>query len=357
VKREHFVGLVVGAVIIGALFQAPVARAQPVASIDLPSPRGTVQLYSGCNNIGLTFADGTASETVVGAVTPAGVVESMWRYDAASGRFEGFNPAFPSVSDLRTVDMWDAVWICIGGATAAAPSPEPSAGGADFRSVIFLHHSCGANLIEQGGVRERLTDLGYEFYDHGYNGDGLVLADGTWTGTNFDVPGDNTDPDGYAAIFAQPLDDPPDNTFSHLMEYDVIAFKSCFPVSNIQSDGQLAEYQSYYLSIRDRMDQYPDKIFIVVTEPPEIPNDTDAEAAARARTFTDWLASDEYLSGHPNVFTFNFFDLLADPSTNMLRAEYWTDEWDAHPNELANQTIGPQFADFIDQAVRTYTAP
>ncbi len=224
----------------------------------------------------------------------------------------------------------------------------------DFSRIILLHHSVGANLIAQGGVRERLTDLGYEFYDHGYNDDGLVLADGTSTGRNFDVPDDNTDPDGLAAIFAQPLHDPPDNTFSHLMQYDVIAFKSCFPTSNIQSDEQLADYRSYYLSIRDRMDQYPNKIFIVVTQPPEIPNDTDSEAAARARAFTDWLASDEYLSGHPNVFTFNFFDLLADPSDNMLRAEYRTD--DAHPNEEANQTIAPLFADFVDQAVRTYAA-
>ncbi len=226
---------------------------------------------------------------------------------------------------------------------------------ADFRRVIFLHHSCGANLIEQGGVREHLTDLGYEFYDHGYNEDGLVLADGTWTGRNFDVPDDNTDPDGYAAIFAQPLNDPPDNTFSHLMEYDVIAFKSCFPVSIIESDEQLAEYQSYYLSIRDRMDEYPDKIFIVVTQPPEVPNNTDAETAERARAFATWLASDEYLSGHSNVFTFDFFDLLAD-SDNVLQADYRADEWDAHPNELANQTIGPLFADFIDEAIQTYTA-
>ena len=102
------------------------------------------------------------------------------------------------------------------------------------------------------------------------------------------------------------------------------------------------------------MDQYPDKVFIVVTPPPEIPADTDPEAAARARAFSDWLASDEYLSGHANVFTFNFFDLLADPSTNMLRARYQTAADDAHPNELANQTIGPLFADFIDQSVGTY---
>jgi hypothetical protein len=248
-------------------------------------------------------------------------------------------------------------------AATATPTPTPTppltptlAPEVDFRRVIFLHHSTGAGLIEQGDVRQRLTGLGYEFYDHGYNDDGLVLADGTWTGRNFDVPDDNTDPDGFADIFAQPLHDPPDNTFSHLMEYDVIAFKSCFPVSDIQSDDQLAEYKSYYLSIRDRMDQYPNKIFIVVSPPPQVAEYTDPEAAARARAFSNWLASDEYLSGHPNVFTFNFFDLLADPSTNVLRTDYQTDEYDAHPNELANQTIGPLFADFIDQAIRTYSA-
>jgi hypothetical protein len=118
----------------------------------------------------------------------------------------------------------------------------------------------------------------------------------------------------------------------------------------------LAKYRSYYLSIRDRMDQYPNKIFIIITQPPEIPNDTDTQAAARARAFSNWLASDEYLNGHPNVFTFNFFDLLAGPSDNMLRAKYRSGEWDAHPNELANRMIGPIIADFIDKAVKTYTA-
>jgi hypothetical protein len=235
--------------------------------------------------------------------------------------------------------------------STAEPTAMPEV---DFSQIIFLHHSVGANLVQQGGVRQSLTDLGYEFSDHGYNGDGLTLADGAPAGRDFDVPDDNTNPDGLADIFAQPLDDPPDNTFSNLMQYDVIAFKSCYPVSNIQSDDQLAEYKSDYLSIRARMDEYPNKIFIVLTPPPEIPAETDPQAAARARDFADWLASSEYLDGHPNVFTFDFFDLMADPATNMLRADYRTDESDAHPNELANQTVGPLFVHFVDQSVRTY---
>jgi hypothetical protein len=240
-------------------------------------------------------------------------------------------------------------------APVAQPTTQPPSGtAARFRKIIFLHHSTGANLIAQGGVRERLTALGYEFYDHGYNADGLALADGSPTGTNFDIPDDNTNPDGFNVLFAQPVHTPPDNAFSHLLQYDVIAFKSCFPVSDIQSDEQLEEYKTYYRNIRAVMDQHRDKIFIVVTPPPLVPSATVPEVAARARAFANWLKSSEYLSGHPNVFTFDFFNLLADPATNMLRSAYIGSPDDSHPNEQANQIIGPQFADFVDQAIKAY---
>ncbi len=217
--------------------------------------------------------------------------------------------------------------------------------------IIFLHHSCGHNLIEQGSVREGLSALGYEFYDHGYNGEGLRLADGSYAGYSFNVPGDNTDPDGLATIFAQPLNDPPNNTFSHLMEYDVILFKSCFPTSNIESDAKLAGYKSHYRQIMNRMAKYPDKIFIIVTQPPEVPRNSDADASSRARSFVNWLKSDEYLAGHDNVFVFDFFDKLSG-GDNFLRPGYRTDEYDAHPNMRANETIGPLFVSFIDRVIR-----
>ncbi len=221
--------------------------------------------------------------------------------------------------------------------------------------ILFLHHSVGQALIDQGGVREGLADLGYEFYDHGYNSDGLRLADGSYTGTNFDVPDDNTDPDGLANIFAQPLHDPPDNTFSHLMQYDVILTKSCFPTSSIGDDAQLAEYQSYYLSMRDRMDTLPGKLFILLTQPPQVPGNSNPGEAARARALADWLASDEFQAGHPNLRVFDLFDRLAGPD-NFLRPEYRVDNYDAHPNERANRAIGPQLVAFIDQAIQGYPA-
>jgi len=216
--------------------------------------------------------------------------------------------------------------------------------------VIFLHHSCGHNLIEEGSVRQGLTALGYEFYDHGYNGDGLRLADGTWTGANFDIPGDNTDPDGLAELFSQPVNSPPTNALSRLMEYDVIAMKSCFPTSNIWDDARLEELKGYYRTIRNRMVQYPDKTFIIVTQPPQVPGSTDASEAARARELADWLSSEEFLSGADNIFVFDFFDLLAG-SDNMLKSEYRFDNYDAHPNARANRTIGPLFVSFISDVI------
>jgi len=119
------VAVVAVAAVVAALLGAhgSAVRAQPVASIALPEPGASVQLYPGCNNIGLTFPDGTASETVVQAVTPAGVVQAMWRHNAALNKFEGFSPAAPQASDLLTVNFLDAVWLCVAG----APPPVPTA--------------------------------------------------------------------------------------------------------------------------------------------------------------------------------------------------------------------------------------
>ena len=104
------------------------AQAQAVGSIALPEPGGIEQLYEGCNNITLTFPDGTTSQTVVQAVSPAGAAESMWRHDASQNRFVGFSPTAPQASDLLTVNFLDAVWLCLGMPQSAATLSEEDAG-------------------------------------------------------------------------------------------------------------------------------------------------------------------------------------------------------------------------------------
>lgn len=229
-----------------------------------------------------------------------------------------------------------------------------------FTNVIFLHHSTGHNLIEEGGVRQRFREAGYDFWDHGYNGTGLRRPDGSYANYSYRIPDDNTDPDGLANLLAQRAYGLPLNAFSALLQHEVIVFKSCFPASQIESDDQLALYKAYYLNMRDVMDAHPDRVFVVMSPPPLNPAATDSEAAARARAFARWLQSDEYLAGHPNVFAFDLFGHLAEddpasPDYNMLRAAY-REGTDSHPNHAANQIVGPLFADFVMQAAEEYRA-
>lgn len=227
-----------------------------------------------------------------------------------------------------------------------------------YTNVIFLHHSTGYNLINQGGVREKFAEAGFDFWDHDYNWPGLKRPDGSETGYSYRVPDDNTDPDGLARIFGQRAYGLPLNTLSGLLQHEVIVFKSCFPASDITTDEQLETYEAYYLSMRDVMDRHPDHVFVVMSPPPLIPAATTPEAAARARAFADWLTSEAYTAGHPNVFAFDFFDQLAEddpsaPDYNMLREAYRNGE-DSHPNQTANQAVGPTFAEAVMEAARSY---
>lgn len=229
----------------------------------------------------------------------------------------------------------------------------------DYTNVIFLHHSTGNNLIEHGGVRELFTEAGYDFWDHHYNPTGLRDPSGQLTGYSYRIPGDNTDPDGLVRLFDQGVYPWPLNALSGLLQHEVIAFKSCFPASNITSDVQLQQYKAWYLGMRDVMDRHPDRVFVVMSPPPLHPAATTPEAATRARAFADWLTSDAYLAGHPNVFAFDFFDHLAEddpaaPDYNMLRGGYRRDGQDSHPNQRANQVVGPAFAEAVIAAANEY---
>jgi hypothetical protein len=125
VKAKTLIGLtaMLAAFVVLMVGDWSSGRAQPVASITLPSPGVTKQLYPGCNNIGLTFPNGTSSGDVIAAVSPAGSVEAMWRHDAAQQRWEAFSAAAPTASDLLTVNFLDAIWVCIVGGPPTATAP------------------------------------------------------------------------------------------------------------------------------------------------------------------------------------------------------------------------------------------
>ena len=231
---------------------------------------------------------------------------------------------------------------------ATIPLTAPSG-----NKIFMLHHSVGNDLIERGSVRGTINTYNsshgttYQFWDHGYNSDGLRDASGTYTGTSYDIPGDNTEPEGFAYLFTSSSADAVSSR-NQIMTYDVIAFKSCFTSSQaLVDDSVLNNYKNYYIQMRTFFDSHPEKVFVVITPPPSHPDETTPEIAARARQFANWLKSSEYLSGHSNIVCFDLFDRFAD-SSNVLRADYrYSGEVNSHPNATGDEAVGPIFARFL----------
>lgn len=232
------------------------------------------------------------------------------------------------------------------------------------QNVFFLHHSTGRHLIAEGSVRAWLDDYNLStgsnlvFWDHDYNYIGLSDPDGDLVDRFYNIPDDNTDPDGLYQLWTT------NNSArdSILTNHHVIAFKSCYPASDIGSDAELEQYKTWYLEMRDFFDTQPGTIFIAMTMPPRHPLATNLGDADRTRAFTNWLVSDEYLAGHDNLRCFNLFDIWAHPDDgsderNMLRYDYVRSHYDpdSHPNDLANETAGPIFADFLTDAATVPT--
>jgi len=234
------------------------------------------------------------------------------------------------------------------------------------QNLFFLHHSTGRNMLNEGHVRDWIADYNqasgtnFVLWDHDYNYRedyhcwGLKNPSGVETEYGYNVPDNNTDPIGLHQLFttANAARD------SIINNHEVVAFKSCYPNSAIHSDAQLAQYKTWYLEMRDFFDQHPNTTFVIMSPPPLRLQYTNPVEADRARAFANWLGSDEYLGGHGNLVFFDFFDLLAHPddgsgARNLLRSEYCrSNAGDCHPNPLANETVGPLFAQFLTGAAR-----
>jgi hypothetical protein len=81
----------------------------------------TIDLVEGCNPFAATWPDGTAIDTVAGAVTPADALSAIWKFDPASKSWMGYSPTAPAdVNNLASVDRLDAIFICVSAAAEVA---------------------------------------------------------------------------------------------------------------------------------------------------------------------------------------------------------------------------------------------
>lgn len=231
-------------------------------------------------------------------------------------------------------------------------------------NAIFLHHSVGGQLYNQGNVASwvktynsvhgtdfqitprTFPDVPYPWVNYPYDYWNL------WVNNNCDNSNPNIE--CLASIASK---------------CGLVIFKHCFPGASIGPDTgkpditssrqTLENYKLQYRALRTLMDGMPDKKFMVWTLIPLHRLETTTDEATRAHEFVEWVKNDwltEDGKKHPNIFIFDYYSLTAELNANpvngkqyCLKYEYEAShtEIGSHPNSLDYQTIGPIFAQAV----------
>ncbi len=229
--------------------------------------------------------------------------------------------------------------------------------------IVFMHHSVGRGLLERGKLREQLLNRG-------------ILVKGATFG---DELGEDTDMNFWLNKFRRQM--PQILSFkAHPNQYrtdsvtnNIVMFKSCFPNSDIVSDGPepgdpavptrtIANYKALFGELKKEFAKYPNTLFIYLTAPPLVPESTTPENARRARAFNTW-AVNEFVTayrqetGLNNFAAFDLFAVLAD-SDNVLKVEYRQNiEGDSHPNTKGSRAAAEAFLRAFDPLWENWQQP
>ena len=72
-----------------------------------------VQLFATCNNVALTWPNGTALSTVAAAISPSGSLRAIWKFDNTNQRFSAYSPIAGAPNDLTSINRADPVFVCM----------------------------------------------------------------------------------------------------------------------------------------------------------------------------------------------------------------------------------------------------
>jgi hypothetical protein len=256
--------------------------------------------------------------------------------------------------------------------------------------LLFIHHSCGGQLLAApgpdagtnciytthpngGGLRLRLEQEGYEVHEASYRS----------------RIGAQTDLFDWLPKFRQQMDavlacEHQDYAYRDQRRNDIVVFKSCFPNNNFVAAGtppghpngpELTVWnaKAAYRELLPEFRKYPEVLFVCMTAPPLAPGSPPpprwkqlakavlgrggprAPSAPLAREFNNWLsAQDGWLKDYPltNVVVFDYFDLLTDGGASNV-SDYPTRMGDdSHPSREGNEKAAAMFVPFLNRAVR-----
>lgn len=248
-------------------------------------------------------------------------------------------------------------------------------------NIIFLHHSTGdviwsgapPSIIKRAAnkVNSRLADL--------VSGKGQILRlfedynmshGKSYSIHERDFPkatpyGWNNHPFDYYNIWVQHAGDEPfmeEPTLEILTrDYQIIIFKHCFPVSNIQPDRDSADINSFYrsvsnyklqyLALRDKLNSFPETKFILFTGAAQIKSRISPEEAERAKEFFGWVTAEWDIPGD-NIFIWDLYNLQTEGEL-YFRDEYAVSPDDPHPGKEFARRVGSLFFNRIIDVIES----
>lgn len=237
-----------------------------------------------------------------------------------------------------------------GGGSSTQPQPiDPVFGTV---SIAYLHHSTGG-IVWNGGVPDFFTDYNTA------NGTTYNITDVTYPNTSGGYPWNNY-PYDYWNLWVSHTGSSRDQGELNLDDlaaaYDVIVFKHCYPVSDIDADDPtpniasshqtIANYQLQYNALKTRMHAFPGKKFIVWTGAALDAGSTTLAKAQRAQTFFNWVKNTWDEPGD-NIFVWDFFALETAGTAPYMNPAYLDASSPAHPTAAFGQTVAPYIAQRI----------
>jgi hypothetical protein len=255
--------------------------------------------------------------------------------------------------------------------------------------LLFIHHSCGGQLLAAagaevgtnalysthpngGGLRRRLEQAGYEVHEASY---GSRIGEHT---DLFDWPPKFREQ--MEQVLASKSQDIP---YRDARRNEIVVFKSCFPNNGFVSAGTppgnptgpeltVCNAKAAFSILLDEFRKYPRVLFVCLTAPPLAPGkpsplwkqaaktllgrkDSLNVSAPLAREFNNWLsAKDGWLkdSRLTNVVVFDYYDLLTDRGASNVSCYATGGGFDSHPSREGNEKAAAAFVPFLNRAVR-----
>lgn len=279
--------------------------------------------------------------------------------------------------------------------TRCRPAPHSSAVEARVNALpmIFLHHSCGGQMLAPvgpdvgescvyeshpngGNLRSMLTNLGYVVHEASYDS----------------IVGGHTDMFDYLPKFRNQMERVlrtlrQDEELPSGQRNRIVVFKSCFTESEFVGEGSgdgdprgpdltVANAKATLRAMLPEFARHPDTLFVYVTAPPLSPNlPPEAlwkrlvktvragtslalqhrERGRLARMFNNWVVAENgWLSGYSgnNVVVFNYYDVLTGHGcSNFLEYVNRDDIYDSHPSREGNEVAAREFVTTLQAAV------